>query len=249
MDVKTFVIISCIFGLSFTIVAAAEAAKADCAEYIAQRKAYSEEAGKKDSKPSKLKSIKKVMNKAQKKCLDDKDGDLEPDSGEKIDDIADRRLEVMRKKREAAADKLGLTCGPRVFKVKKSSLGSGGATNPSSRLYATTAGCADDDAGHILANSLGGKGGVRSKNIFPQSPKVNRGKYNKFEQRVKKWILACHTSEPAELKITLNCGDKFRPRRPTQVHYKVKARDPGNDCKWTTINWSFANPRSKNCDE
>jgi hypothetical protein len=110
-------------------------------------------------------------------------------------------------------------------------------------------GCKGDDAGHIRAKALGGRGGKGSKNIFPQSPKVNRGKYRVFEQKLKKWVIACHTTKPAELIESFVCNDKYRRWRPTKVLYTVKAMDPDNDCKWTSFSWGFANPRTAQCDE
>ena len=46
-------------------------------------------------------------------------------------------------------------------------------------------GCDDDDAGHILANHLGGK--AVPTNLFPQSPHLNRGDWAKLEE----WIYNC----------------------------------------------------------
>jgi hypothetical protein len=43
-------------------------------------------------------------------------------------------------------------------------------------------GCTNDDAGHILANRLGGK--AVPTNLFPQSPHLNRGAWESFERGI-----------------------------------------------------------------
>ena len=43
-------------------------------------------------------------------------------------------------------------------------------------------GCDNDDAGHILANRLGGK--AEPTNLFPQSPHLNRGSWEQFERAI-----------------------------------------------------------------
>jgi DNA/RNA non-specific endonuclease len=53
-------------------------------------------------------------------------------------------------------------------------LGQGTATNQAVRNFARNLGNANDDAGHIVADRLGGLGTV-NWNIFPQSPNINRG--------------------------------------------------------------------------
>jgi len=53
-------------------------------------------------------------------------------------------------------------------------------------------GCGNDDAGHILANQLGGY--AVPTNLFPQSPHLNRGKWEQFEKKIK----ACMQSSFAE---------------------------------------------------
>ncbi|WP_394393059.1 DNA/RNA non-specific endonuclease [Shewanella woodyi] len=70
--------------------------------------------------------------------------------------------------------------------VSPADLGTGTGTNGSSRDYARSLGHSNDDAGHILAKSLGGQGG--KGNVFPQLPAVNRGDFRVFEKDVGKLI-------------------------------------------------------------
>lgn len=73
-------------------------------------------------------------------------------------------------------------------KIEKRHLGTGTATNASSRNYARALGKKTDDAGHGIANSLGGPGGKYGKNIFPQNPAVNRGEFNRLEIKISKAV-------------------------------------------------------------
>ncbi|WP_256576414.1 RHS repeat-associated core domain-containing protein, partial [Pseudomonas sp. KK4] len=52
-------------------------------------------------------------------------------------------------------------------------LGTGTATNESSRFWARSLGNPDDDAGHIIGKLLGGAGGKNG--VFPQLKGINRG--------------------------------------------------------------------------
>src|SRR5258708_7368926 len=50
-----------------------------------------------------------------------------------------------------------------------------------------------DDAGHAVGQNLGGPGGVRSGNIFPQNPSINRGDFRDFEKEIAARVLAGDT--------------------------------------------------------
>jgi hypothetical protein len=69
-------------------------------------------------------------------------------------------------------------------RILPANLGGGSATNRASRAFARRLGNATDDAGHAIGNNLGGSGGARSGNIFPQNLTINRGAYNQFEQEI-----------------------------------------------------------------
>lgn len=58
-------------------------------------------------------------------------------------------------------------------------LGTGTLPTHNAEKYARNLGFDNDDAGHILANHLGGLG--EPINIFPQSSHINRGSYKMFE--------------------------------------------------------------------
>ena len=76
-------------------------------------------------------------------------------------------------------------------------------------------GCDNDDAGHILANQLGGL--AVPTNLFPQSPHLNRGAWESFERAIK----ACMTTggaTSADLKWTFKYPSTSQTR-PTTATY------------------------------
>lgn len=122
------------------------------------------------------------------------------------------------------------------FKVYRKNLGRGSSPSGSAYKYIQKIGCLDakgrpsDDAGHIVAKSLGGRGGPR--NIFPQNPTMNRGKYRSFEQDIAKLVAEKKGrkfvyAEPVLLKISFSFGNRKFPDRPTGVRYCYEARKTG----------------------
>lgn len=73
-----------------------------------------------------------------------------------------------------------------VATIRRNHIGTGTATTPGSRTYVheTLNGHNNDDAGHVLANILGGSGTDR-RNLFPQSPIINRGAFAQIEGLVR----------------------------------------------------------------
>ena len=94
----------------------------------------------------------------------------------------------------------------------------------------------DCDAGHILANRLGGPGN-QPLNIFPQSPAVNRGVYNKFEAAIYECIKG--GSGEAGLKWHFTYGDEYE-FRPVAVKYSVDYKE-GNAAGCNDIDRDFSN--------
>jgi hypothetical protein len=91
----------------------------------------------------------------------------------------------------------------------------------------------DCDAGHILANRLGGYGNIPI-NIFPQNPSINRGAYAQFEGN----IYECMTSgaEIGHLSWEFYY-ESIEHTMPNEVKYM--ATFDGGKCK--TINAVFPN--------
>eukprot|EP00413_Alexandrium_margalefii_P002056 CAMPEP_0204512286 /NCGR_PEP_ID=MMETSP0661-20131031/880_1 /ASSEMBLY_ACC=CAM_ASM_000606 /TAXON_ID=109239 /ORGANISM="Alexandrium margalefi, Strain AMGDE01CS-322" /LENGTH=186 /DNA_ID=CAMNT_0051517405 /DNA_START=26 /DNA_END=586 /DNA_ORIENTATION=+ len=97
-------------------------------------------------------------------------------------------------------------------------------------------GCDNDDAGHILANRLGGK--AVPINLFPQSPHLNRGAWEKFERGV----YNCLNSDGAS-SANLSWAWEYSSSdslRPSTATYSA-SYDGG--CQPTSQNYSNA------CDE
>ena len=124
-------------------------------------------------------------------------------------------------------DPWGLACSPKVTRgaqnqplsaevtIGKADIGTGTATNPSSRAWARALGNSNDDAGHILGRILGGLG--IKDNVFPQLSSINRGKYRAFEKLVKEHIES--TGNNVNLKWHFIYGNGGT--RPTGIIYEV----------------------------
>jgi hypothetical protein len=76
--------------------------------------------------------------------------------------------------------------------------------------------CSDDDAGHILANQLGGK--AEPTNLFPQSPHLNRGAWERFEKAIRSCMNGGATK--AQLSWAFEYGSASQTR-PTSASYSV----------------------------
>ena len=79
-------------------------------------------------------------------------------------------------------------------------------------------GCDNDDAGHILANRLGGL--AVPTNVFPQAPHLNRGAWEEFERG----IAACFSSngtKSATLSWTFDYASKTH-QRPASATYSAQ---------------------------
>ena len=124
-------------------------------------------------------------------------------------------------------------------KISKADLDTGSEPQPTERDYVHKLGghdgCTDDDAGHILANQLGGK--AVPTNLFPQEPHLNRGAWEQFEKK----IYACVKDGAATLSWTFSYAST-KDQRPSKATYKV-AYAAGSACD--DASESFENP----CDQ
>lgn len=102
-------------------------------------------------------------------------------------------------------------------KIERSNIGLGTGTNASSRRLARSLGYADDDAGHAIGRLLGGNGGSRSGNIFPQNLTVNRGAFARFEREVADHVLAGDT-----VYVRVLFKYSGRSNRPNEIVYQVR---------------------------
>jgi len=122
--------------------------------------------------------------------------------------------------------------------IDKSYLDTGSETTDAARTYARSLGLPTDDAGHILANRLGGSG-KDPVNIFPQNLSINRGSWRVFEGR----IFDCLIETPAQIIAALDwtftySGDETRA---TSIIYCVKYSATPN-CSSSDVCQTFANP-------
>ncbi len=98
--------------------------------------------------------------------------------------------------------------------ITAADLGTGTATNASSRAWARLLGNQTDDAGHILGKLLGGSGGKNG--VFPQLPGINRGAFRDFEGQVAAYVRRVGSADVDIQFIYGNGGT-----RPTQISYDV----------------------------
>ena len=102
--------------------------------------------------------------------------------------------------------------------VDKRDLSGGQRTDAGTRSWTEKNGCADDDAGHIIGNALGGENDTN--NMMPLDARLNRGAYAQFEQKVK--VLVTKHGE-ADVFVTLRFNTSVSSTRPTQIEYVAKA--------------------------
>lgn len=78
-----------------------------------------------------------------------------------------------------------------------------------------------DDAGHCIANRLGGLGNDLD-NLFPQNCHVNRGKFKSLEGKVYK-ILKENKDWEARIEVQLHYSpNQKKPRRPRKYSFVAK---------------------------
>jgi hypothetical protein len=105
----------------------------------------------------------------------------------------------------------------------------GTGTNQNVRDHTHDLGEANDDAGHIIANALGGSG-TKVHNIFPQNLSMNRGKWKGVEKKIRELALA--SNDDIELVFQFNYeGAATRPnwfRVRVRGHHFCNAYDISN---------------------
>ena len=117
--------------------------------------------------------------------------------------------------------------------VVKSNLDKGTDTTSCTQDYSRSLdddGTKDCDAGHILANRLGGSGN-QPINIFPQDLSINRGSYAQYEGTIYDCVMNQGASS-AKLSWTFTYSDSTRTK-PSGVTYK--ADYSGGKCADTTM--------------
>lgn len=119
--------------------------------------------------------------------------------------------------------------------IYPSDLDKGTDTTDCTQNYSRTLdddGTKDCDAGHILANRLGGPGN-QPINIFPQELSVNRGAYAQYEDQIYDCVKA---GKSGSLSWTFTYASSTRTK-PQTVDYK--ATFSGSTC--TSLTQSFSN--------
>lgn len=100
-------------------------------------------------------------------------------------------------------------------------LNTGTSTNQVARNFARSMGNFNDDAGHILAQRLGGSG-TDLRNIFPQSPNINRGVWSQVEETISQLVLLSRNG----VRFTVNLEYHSREdTRPYQIVFRIRIND------------------------
>lgn len=121
--------------------------------------------------------------------------------------------------------------------------GTGSGTNPETRLYQKgmagpiEKGFESNDAGHIIANQIGGTG-TQTYNIFPQSAHFNRGAWKvEVEQLVYDEVLKNGSAKYIVKLIYENATET----RPYEIRYKIEG-------KTGTVQNDMINPKIRKDD-
>jgi RHS repeat-associated protein len=101
--------------------------------------------------------------------------------------------------------------------IRAGDIGKGTSTNAASRSFARKRGYNTDDAGHVIGKQLGGLGGAKSGNIFPQNRSVNRGEYAQFENEIAEHVKSTGQSVPVNIIFVYKGGSA----RPIRVKYNA----------------------------
>ena len=103
--------------------------------------------------------------------------------------------------------------------------GGGSKTTQKTITFVQTIGNSNDDAGHTIANRLGGPGNDPSF-IFPQDPSINRGAFRTHEGAIYNEIFNSGTGAYANIDQTYSYAGNSS-LRPNKVNYKASVYDSG----------------------
>jgi hypothetical protein len=98
------------------------------------------------------------------------------------------------------------------------------ATSAARSEILISGGLASDDAGHLLARILGGRGGKSASNIVAINSVLNRGKMAQFESRIAEYI----RTNSVAARISASVDYVGRDGRPSQITYGVLFSDGTN---------------------
>ena len=103
-------------------------------------------------------------------------------------------------------------------RITQDHLDRGTETNLAMRTFVRRLGLQTDQAGHIIANRLGGLGTVRW-NIFPQNPRFNAGVFRAdVEDLIYQHV---RNNGPVEIWFRFDYDDWFHPNRPSRISYYI----------------------------
>lgn len=104
-----------------------------------------------------------------------------------------------------------------------------GTNNAARENKRAKGGDSSHDAGHLIANILGGN--VDTRNIIPQPSSINRGKWRKIEKKVAD---AVRSGDCVWFRINLNYANN-QNRPPVSLTYCAERVPPNYQGSWTPI--------------
>jgi hypothetical protein len=109
-----------------------------------------------------------------------------------------------------------------VARVRPADLYRGTSATNSARAFVRAVGKAGDDAGHFIAELLGGPGGKKAGNIFAQNAHINRGVFRDFERDIARYIR--NNNVTAYIRATPSYATPTA-MRPNGIRYRVRFSD------------------------
>ena len=132
-----------------------------------------------------------------------------------------------------------------VAHIYKKNLDTGSEPTAKIRSFKDDYGCESDDAGHIIANRLGGCGNAAA-NIFPQDPRINRGEFRSVEAKVADAVKDLRSSKDY-IRYTVELGySSAKKTRPHVVYYRIQRVEEGEKPVQIARSW-VPNPKGKGC--
>lgn len=187
----------------------------------------------------KLQITDKIDEKAQRKLLSDYEKQMEQTGELKTNDAGSKYVTKSINGKECPQFQSGT--------ITKEDIDKGGETTRANRPMAKATrnmGLPGDDAGHMLANHLGGL--MENSNLYPQSSTINRGIYRELEKMISKEI--CDKSAKVDYKMRLlypgNSGN-YPETRPFGTVLELNFR---YGSRFVTKVYMIPNPiNSRNC--
>lgn len=119
--------------------------------------------------------------------------------------------------------------------IKSNMLGQGSGTDPKVRrfVHSLRGGKATDQAGHIIADTLGGPG-KETWNMFPVDARLNKGDMSSVEDQIKKLVSGRFATIGLHMYVRFKYSGNSQ--RPSQIYVMVENAQSNFVCLWVMNN-------------